>query len=69
MCSMGWNFTPDRIDALVDTARKYQAHIRINYVDRWNPTTLHANRSDMRFTSRSVSTARRFAAGLRIFQS
>jgi radical SAM protein with 4Fe4S-binding SPASM domain len=30
MCAMGWNFTPDRIDALVQIARAHRAHIRIN---------------------------------------
>lgn len=30
MCAMSWNFTEDRIDALVDLARSHDAHIRIN---------------------------------------
>lgn len=30
MCAMGWNFTPDRIDALVQLTREHDAHIRIN---------------------------------------
>ncbi|WP_082393645.1 radical SAM/SPASM domain-containing protein [Nocardia arizonensis] len=30
MCAMNWNFTIDRIDALLDTARRYDAHVRIN---------------------------------------
>jgi MoaA/NifB/PqqE/SkfB family radical SAM enzyme len=30
MCAMGWNFTPDRIDALVEVAHQHQAHIRTN---------------------------------------
>lgn len=30
MCAMNWNFTPDRIVGLVDLAKSYDAHIRIN---------------------------------------
>jgi len=30
MCAMNWNFTEDRIRALVDIAKKYDANIRIN---------------------------------------
>jgi radical SAM protein with 4Fe4S-binding SPASM domain len=30
MCAMSWNFTPERIDALVEIAREYEANIRIN---------------------------------------
>lgn len=30
ICAMKWNFTPDRIDALIDLAIKYGANIRIN---------------------------------------
>ena len=30
MCAMNWNFTEDRIRVLVDIAKKYDAHIRIN---------------------------------------
>lgn len=30
MCAMNWNFTPDRIAALADVARRHDAHIRIN---------------------------------------
>ena len=39
------------------------------WVERESPTALHANRSDMLNVSLSMSTARRLAAGLRIFPS
>ncbi|WP_084759637.1 radical SAM/SPASM domain-containing protein [Nocardia mangyaensis] len=37
MCAMGWNFTPDRIDALVALARDHDAHIRINPIKPVEP--------------------------------
>ncbi|MGE4255173.1 MAG: radical SAM protein [Xanthobacteraceae bacterium] len=30
MCAMAWNFSPAHIDAVVEIARQYDAHIRIN---------------------------------------
>ncbi|OQA93168.1 MAG: pyrroloquinoline quinone biosynthesis protein PqqE [Microgenomates group bacterium ADurb.Bin219] len=37
MCAMNWNFTPDRIKALVDTARKFDANVRINTIKPVEP--------------------------------
>lgn len=37
MCAMNWNFTPDRISALVDTARKFDANVRINAIKPAEP--------------------------------
>ncbi|MGH3569494.1 MAG: radical SAM protein [Pseudonocardia sp.] len=36
-CAMNWNFTPDRIDALIDLARRYDAHVRINPIKPVEP--------------------------------
>jgi radical SAM protein with 4Fe4S-binding SPASM domain len=30
MCAMRWNFSPEHVDRLIDLARRYDAHVRIN---------------------------------------
>jgi radical SAM protein with 4Fe4S-binding SPASM domain len=42
MCAMAWNFTKDRIAALVDLARRYDAHIRINPIKPVEPAHMNS---------------------------
>lgn len=37
MCAMNWNFTPDRIRALVKTAKQFGANVRINTIKPVEP--------------------------------
>lgn len=37
MCAMNWNFTKDRIDALIELARKYDSNIRFNILKPIQP--------------------------------
>lgn len=37
MCAMNWNFTKDRIDALLELAKKYDSNIRFNLLKPIQP--------------------------------
>lgn len=45
MCAMNWNFTEDRINALVDLAKKYNANVRINPIKPVEPKHMKSNLS------------------------